>query len=200
MLDMHPEAGMLSPKIKYFHHPELLQYAGFTNMNYYTCRNHCIGNMEADNGQYDHLTGETGYIHGAAMMVRAAAIDKAGIMPENYFLYYEEMDWCEKIKRAGYKIMVDMQALIYHKESVSVGSKSALKEYFMNRNRILFIRRNCDAVTQTIFWTYFLLIVALRNMVGYIMQQQWVFIPVLQRAILWNMTHSKDSMDLSYPK
>jgi len=197
-LNDHPEAGMVSPKIRYFDQPDMLQYAGFTKMNYYTARNKCIGQFEKDNGQYDNLSGETGYVHGAAMMVRREAISNNG-MPENYFLYYEEMDWCEEVKRKGYKIWLNMQALIYHKESVSVGSKSALKEFFMNRNRILFIRRNCSFATTAIFWTYFLVVVTPRNIIGYIKAKQAPFIGVLFRAIIWNLTNSTDSKKLGYP-
>ncbi len=198
-LDNHPECGMVSPKIKYFSEPDTLQYAGFTPMNYYTCRNKCIGQFEKDNGQYDNLTGETGYIHGAAMMLRREAVIKGGFMPEGYFLYYEEMDWCEQVKRAGFTIRLNMQALIYHKESISVGAKSALKEFFMNRNRILFIRRNCGFFTTAIFIAYFLCIVAPRNILNYIKAKDYHFIPVLLKAIFWNITHGKNSTDLGYP-
>jgi len=197
-LDTHPEVGMVSPKIRYFDQPDMLQYAGFTRMNYFTCRNNCIGQYETDNGQYDAATGPTGYIHGAAMMVRRTAMEKAGLMSENYFLYYEEMDWVERFKKVGYTIWLNMQALIYHKESVSVGGKSALKEYFMNRNRILFIRRNCGIGTRMIFWPYFISVVATRNILAYARSKQWAFIPVLLRAIGWNMTHNKNSSDLGY--
>lgn len=197
-MEAHPEIGMISPKIRYFDQPSMLQYVGFTPMNYYTCRNNCIGQYETDNGQYDNLTGPTGYIHGAAMMVRRSAMEKAGLMPDIYFLYYEEMDWTEKFKRAGYSIWVNMQALIYHKESVSVGGKSALKEYFMNRNRILFIRRNCGMGTRLVFWPYFVLVVASRNIAVYIRDKQWSFIPVLLRAIWWNIIHSKNSPKLGF--
>ncbi|MFX5506310.1 hypothetical protein ABTD43_20225, partial [Acinetobacter baumannii] len=76
-------------------------------MNYYTARNSCIGQFERDNGQYDHLLGETGFAHGAAMMVKREAIEKAGLMAENFFLYYEELDWCDRIKRSGYAIWVN---------------------------------------------------------------------------------------------
>lgn len=198
-LDNNPDVGMVSPKIRYYDQPEILQYAGFSRMDYYTARTVCIGQGEKDEGQYDKLTGETGFIHGAAMMVRRAAIDKAGLMHENYFLYYEEMDWCERVRKAGYKIWVNMQAVIYHKESVSVGPTSALKEFFMNRNRILFIRRNCDFSTRVVFWPYFIFVVTLRNMMGYIVKRQWAFVPVLLNAIAWNLTHDVDSTDLGYP-
>lgn len=197
-LEQHPECGIISPKIRYYDKPDMLQYAGFTPMDYYTCRNKCIGQFETDNGQYDNLTGETGYIHGAAMMLPRTAMEKAGLMPENYFLYYEEMDWCEKVKRAGYTIRINMQALIYHKESISVGAKSAMKEFFMNRNRILFIRRNCGFATRAIFWTYFLCVVTPRNILSYLKDKQ-PFTGVLLKAIWWNMTHDSNSNDLGYP-
>ncbi len=197
-LDTHSEVGIVSPKIRYFSQPDMLQYAGFTSMNYYTARNSCIGQFETDKGQYDSNTGETGFIHGAAMMVRKSALDKAGPMAENYFLYYEEMDWCEHIRKAGFKIWVNMQALIYHKESVSVGAKSALKEFFMNRNRILFIRRNCSFNVRMVFWPYFLLVVTPRNILSYIKDKQWGFITVFLRAILWNMGNGVDSKNLGF--
>ncbi len=197
-LHEHPETAIVSPKIRYYQQPDVLQYAGFTSMNFFTARNDCIGKFEKDTGQYDNRSGPTGYAHGAAMMIKKEAIEKAGLMKENYFLYYEEMDWCERIKRAGYDIRTNMQALIYHKESVSVGQKSALKEFFMNRNRILFIRRNAAWYQRWFFYAYFLLVVTPRNIISYIREGHRDFIPILFRAIWWNITHSCDSNELGY--
>jgi len=200
ILDKNPVVGMVSPKIRYFDQPTVLQYAGFTNMNYYTMRNRCIGQFEEDKGQYDNNTGPTGYIHGAAMMVRRDAVIKAGLMAENFFLYYEEMDWNDHIKRAGYQIWLEPKALIYHKESVSVGRVSGLKEYFMNRNRLLFIRRNApSALTIMIFYIYFIGVVTPRNIINYLRKSQKGFSALLLRAIWWNLTHDKNSTDLGYP-
>jgi len=199
ILDNNPGVGMVSPKIRYHDQPNVLQYVGFTPMNYYTMRNSCIGQFEEDKGQYDNTTGPTGYIHGAAMMVRREAIDKAGLMAENFFLYYEEMDWNDHIKRAGYQIWVEPKVLIYHKESVSVGRVSGLKEYFMNRNRMLFIRRNApSAFTVMVFYTYFILLVAPRNIINYIRNGHKGFTTLLLKAIQWNFTHNKNSTDLGY--
>jgi len=194
----HPQTGMVSPKIRYFQAPDTLQYAGYTEMNYYTARNQCVGQFEKDHGQYDHLTGLTGFGHGAAMMLSKDAIDKAGLMYENYFLYYEELDWGSRIKKAGFEIRLDMQALIYHKESVSVGQKSALKEFFMNRNRILFIRRNASWFQKIIFYCHFAFLVTPRNIMGYLKEGQTDFIPILLKAIGWNMLHSVNSKSLGY--
>ena len=89
VLDSCPQVGAISPKILYFDEPGIIQYAGFTEMNMNTGRNRCIGQMEQDLGQYDNTTGPTGFVHGAAMMIRKEAVNKAGLMPELFFLYYE---------------------------------------------------------------------------------------------------------------
>lgn len=198
-MESNRRIGMISPKIHYFDHPGMLQYTGYTPMNYYTARNACIGQFEQDKGQYDFLTGVTGYAHGAAMMVRREALEKAGGMAENYFLYYEELDWCERIRKAGYEIHVNLDALIYHKESVSVGKRTALKEFFMNRNRILFIRKNAGGVTFFIFCCYFLVAVAPRNLIQYIKNKEYNFIPVFLNAMTWHLSNKPDSANLGFP-
>jgi GT2 family glycosyltransferase len=198
VLDSHPQVGMVSPKIKYFHNKNLIQYAGYTALNYYTCRNSCIGLREEDKGQYDNYTGPTAYCHGAAMMVRREVIAKAGLMNENFFLYYEELDWGEHIKRAGYQAWVCTGALIYHKESASVGKKSRLKEYFMNRNRILFMRRNAPVFKKAVFYVYFLALVVPRNILSYVKAKNFNYIPTLASAVWWNLTNSRDSKHLGY--
>lgn len=170
VLDSEPEVGILSPKIRYFDKPDTIQYVGFTSMNFNTGRNKCIGQYEKDLGQYDKPAGQTAYIHGAAMMLRAELIQTAGMMDESYFLYYEEMDWCEKIKRKGYEVWIEPNALIYHKESMSVGSGSVLKEYYMTRNRIRFIMHNASPVSYVLFLFHFLFLVSSRNGFIYLMK------------------------------
>lgn len=192
-LDNHHEVGVVSPKILYWEDKQILQYAGYSPMNYVTARNRCIGLQEKDKGQYDDKTGPTAYAHGAAMMVRKTVIDHAGLMAENFFLYYEELDWIERIRKAGFKIWVNMQAIIYHKESMSVGKKSALKEYYMNRNRILFTRKNTSNLTTFLFYLYFILVVTPRNIFHYLKQKDYTFIPLIFKAIWWNFTNGVDS-------
>jgi len=194
----HPEVGVVSPKLLYFDQPQMLQYAGYTPMNYFTARNACVGQFETDNGQYDQLVGPTGFAHGAAMMVTRQAIEQSGPMAENFFLYYEELDWADRIRRNGFDIWVNMKATIYHKESISVGKKSALKEYYMNRNRILFIRRNAPFFKAICFYFYFLLIVTPRNLLTYIREKNYNFIKQLFNAIWWNLTNGINSKQLGF--
>jgi GT2 family glycosyltransferase len=198
-LERHPEIGVISPKINYFDKPDVLQYTGYTDMNYYTARNKCIGQFEKDNGQYDYLTGKTGYAHGAAMLVKREVIEKVGALSDNFFIYYEELDWCERIKKAGYEVWVDMKALLYHKESMTVGKQSSFKEYYMNRNRILFNRKHAPAFAFIIFTIFYTTVVIPKTLIGYLRKKQYNFIPVLRSAIKWNLTNRVDSSEASLP-
>ncbi len=198
-LDTHREAGVVSPLIHYYDQPDMIQYAGYTPMNFYTGRNSCIGQFEEDKRQYDGPARETAYAHGAAMMVNREVLEKAGLMDERYFLYYEELDWCERIRRAGYRIFFEPSALIYHKESVSVGKTTGLKEFFMHRNRILFMRKNAGAAAFTIFCMYYAAVVVPKSMIRYILDGHLRLVPVMFRAIGWHFTHPADSTDPGYP-
>jgi GT2 family glycosyltransferase len=195
-LDQHPEVGMISPRIQFFPDTGMTQYAGSTQINYITGRNKMIGKFQRNGDDFNTVIGPTAYIHGAAVMIPKTVIDKVGLMHENYFLYYEEVDWCERVKKAGYQLWMRGDAVIYHKESVSVGKKSWLKEYFMNRNRILFTRRNAPPLDVFLFYVYFLLIVTPRNILNYVRSGNAGFTKYLLKAIWWNFTHKKDSPDL----
>lgn len=197
-LDENPEIGLISPLLLYFDAPDVVQYAGSTKMNYITCRNSTIGAMEINHGQYDRKFEETAFCHGAAMMCRKADLETAGLMENNFFLYYEELDWCEKFKKAGKKIWFTGRTLVYHKESMSVGKESKIKTYFMTRNRMLFIRRNTSWLNTLFFSLYYIGIASPKQVFMYSRKNRkdlikWVFL-----GLKWNFTHSKDSNDLGF--
>nr|WP_121273040.1 glycosyltransferase family 2 protein [Pedobacter schmidteae] len=192
----HPEIGLLSPLILYFEQPEIIQYAGFTEMNYLTCRNRGIGNMEKDNGQYAFDSRETGYCHGAAMMCRRKDLENVGLMAEQFFLYYEELDWCEKFKKAGKKIWFTGKTKIYHKESISVGKESYIKTYFMTRNRLLFIRRNTGLLNTLFFCVYYMFIACSKQIVIYFLKGRTDLIRWVFKGIGWNFMNSVNSNKL----
>ncbi|MBO9570650.1 MAG: glycosyltransferase family 2 protein [Chitinophagaceae bacterium] len=196
-MNANPQIGLLSPLIKYFDEKDRIQYAGFTPMNYYTGRNNGIGNYEIDKGQY-RKSNETGFCHGAAMLCRRADLEAAGLMEELYFLYYEELDWCEKFKRIGKKIWFTGKTAIYHKESVSVGKMSPLKIFFMTRNRMLYIRRNASLLPKSIFTVYYTLFVCPLKIAQLLAKRQPGLARQVFRGIKWNFTHSKNSTDRGY--
>ena len=139
--EFDPKIGMVCPKIRFAWGQRPIQYAGFTPLSRVTLRNSSIGFNELDYGQYD-TPHPTPYGHGAAMMVRREVIEKAGMMPTCYFLYYEELDWSMMIQRAGYTIWYEPASTIYHKESQATGQESPLRTYYITRNRLLLAKRN----------------------------------------------------------
>lgn len=198
-MENNPQIGLLSPLLLYFEDKKLIQYAGFSKMNYLTGRNKTIGKFDVDKGQYDNLSYETGFCHGAAMMCRRLDLEEVGLMEENYFLYYEEMDWCEKFKRNGKKIWFTGKAKIYHKESVSVGKESSLKTYFLTRNRMLFIRKNTSFLNQLIFGFYIFTIAYPVSIFKYLISGKKSQIKWIGKGIMWNLKHPSDSSFLGYP-
>lgn len=137
----YPSAGIVSPKVLFHGRDGLIQYAGTGNIDPILCRGKTRGYLEFDAGQYDEIV-QTQLSHGACMMIRREVISTIGLLEESYFLYYEEYDFCEKAKRAGFDIYYNGNTAIYHKESVSTGRISPLKAYYMSRNRVRFALRN----------------------------------------------------------
>lgn len=182
-LESSDKIGAVCPKIRFSweHHP--IQYAGYTPLSPITMRNHAIGFGEDDHGQYD-TPYPTPYAHGAAMMVKREVIDKAGLMPECYFLYYEELDWSMMIRRAGYDIWYEPACTIYHKESQTTGQASALRTYYVTRNRLLFVRRNNRSLTRYVTYLYLIIVVAGKDLLKHLLQRRTDLAKATIRGIL----------------
>jgi GT2 family glycosyltransferase len=168
-IESDEEIGIVCPKIRFAWGDNPIQFAGYTPLSKFTMRNRSIGFGETDKGLYD-LAHPTPYAHGAAMMVKREAIDKVGLMPECYFLYYEELDWSMIFTRAGYSIWYEPACTIYHKESQSTGQNSPLKTYYLTRNRLLFVKRNVKGTRKYITYIYLIMIVSLRDIIKYAFQ------------------------------
>lgn len=166
VLNCDPRIAGVSPKILFNDDSCHIQYAGYTELSSVTIRNRTIGMNEIDVGQYDTST-STAFLHGAAMMLKREVIEDVGMMPECYFLYYEEMDWSTKIRNAGYDLVYEPRTRIYHNDSSSTGKESPLKIYYMTRNRLLFAWRNRSGLKRIITLVYLLLIATSKDIVKY---------------------------------
>ena len=153
----------ICPKIRFFWDDAPIQFAGYTPLSSITMRNSAIGYDEQDHGQYN-TAHPTPYAHGAAMMVKREVIAQVGMMPECYFLYYEELDWSIMIRRAGYEIWYDPTVTVFHKESRATGQSSPLRMYYMTRNRLLFVKRNYSGFKGLCSKLYLIGIVAPKDM------------------------------------
>ena len=163
-MDSSEHIGMVCPKIRFAWDSYPIQFAGYTPLSPITLRNRSIGFGEEDRGQYN-TAHPTPYAHGAAMMVKREAIEKAGMMPECFFLYYEELDWSMMITRAGYDIWYEPACTIYHKESQATGQDSPLKTYYLMRNRLLLAKRNIPLPTRMLSYTYLIVIVGTKDII-----------------------------------
>ena len=194
VFETQPRAGIVSPLICYA--PEvrenahaatdLIQYAGMTPVHPLTGRNRTIGNREADHGQFTQ-TAQTAYAHGAAMMAPRRVLEQVGPMREDFFLYYEELDWCERIRQAGWEVWVQPLARVYHKESLTVQKLGSLKTYYLTRNRIWFMRRHFGAWQRRGFYAFLGLVTAPKNIVAYALRGEWSNLRAFLRGVWWNI-------------
>lgn len=61
------------------------------------------------------------WVGGAALMIRSETLRQAGLMDEGYFLYFEEVDWCSTVRKAGWEVWLEPQARIIHREGAATG-------------------------------------------------------------------------------
>ena len=184
-----PKIGIICPKILYFDEPDTIQFAGFLPINPITGRGFSIGYLEKDQGQHDEAM-PTSRAHGAAMMFSRTAMEKVGLMAELFFLYYEEMDYCERFKRAGYTIWYEPKSKVWHKESISTGKGSTLKTYYYGRNRLLYLRRNTFGLQKLWMYLYYFIIAVPKNLLGYLVKGETDHLKVFWQGLVWNFSNS----------
>lgn len=168
-LDDDPRIGAVCPKIRFFAPPRHIQFAGYTPLTRITLRNALQGFGQADDGRFDSPH-DTPYAHGAAMLFRREVLATAGPMTEVYFLYYEELDWSERIRQAGWRIAYDPRATVFHKESATTGRQSPLRTYYLTRNRLLYARRNRRGAIRLLSQAYQLCVALPKNVLAFLMK------------------------------
>lgn len=167
-LEADGENGGVSPMLKYSHAPDTLQYAGFTPLSPVTLRNAAIGFNRKDGPDY-RTARETASLHGAAMMVPRRVVRRAGPMPEVYFLFYEELDWSARIREAGYRLWYEPAAVVYHKEGMTARKGTPLREFYLSRARILYMRRNTSGGRKLLAALYLTLLAAPKKALVYLL-------------------------------
>lgn len=182
-LESSPAIGIVCPKIRFAWGTNPIQYAGYTPLSKVTVRNKAIGFGEEDQGQYENAH-PTPYAHGAAMLIKREALEKVGLMPECYFLYYEELDWSMMFTRAGYQIWYEPKCEIYHKESQATGQNSPLRTYYITRNRLLLVKRNYPNIYKWLALCYLLCMVFPKDLIKYAIHGHWNLLTAASRGVL----------------
>jgi GT2 family glycosyltransferase len=135
-----PEAVVFCPKIYLYDVPNQIMFAGAT-WDPETALFKYIGLGEEEKGRYETLS-ETETASGSAMLVRSSSIQTIGYFDPRFFLLWEELDWCSRAQRIGYKMLFVPGAKVWHKVSRSFGGPSPQYHYYFTRNRLLWFERN----------------------------------------------------------
>lgn len=129
------------PQICYYSDPSKVWYAG--------------GYIDKSNGGGFHYSGtnnkgDMDFATGCCMMLHKSTIEKVGLLDEDYFLYYEDVDYSIRLKQCGIKIKFDSDSIVLHKISASTGGeKSPLTVYYTTRNRLLCINKHRNYFSRT---------------------------------------------------
>lgn len=98
------------------------------------------GLLEINDGKYDNEeVADVDYVSGAALAIKRLVVDAVGFLDPMFYAYFEDVDWCYRVKELGYKVVVAQKAVVHHCGSVSWNSLSFKKVYLTERNRFLFI-------------------------------------------------------------
>lgn len=138
--------GAAMPKLRAYGRPEYFEYAGACGgfidiLGYPFCRGRIFGTVEKDGGQYD--TGrEVFWASGAAMLVRADLWRACGGLDEAFFAHMEEIDFCWRLHRDGYKVVVCPESVVYHVGGGALPATSPRKTYLNFRNNLAMLYKN----------------------------------------------------------
>lgn len=143
------QIGMCGCTVVYNHTPTHVQaYGGASYQPLLGRANHIGANALVSAPRDGHaVEKKLDYILGAALMITRPCLERIGLMEESYFLYYEEIDWATRAKRAGFSLAYAPDAVVFHKEGGTIGSssrgeqRSLLSEYYLLRSRLLFTRK-----------------------------------------------------------
>ena len=182
-----PGAGLCGSTLVYHHDRDKIQaYAGAT-YNKWLSTSHHIG-QDAPRYQARHQEGQEvdvqaveeklDYLVGASCLASRPLLEEVGLMSEDYFLYYEEVDWATRAK-GRYMLAFAPKSIVYHKEGGSIGSssegakKSRLADYYGVRNRLLYTRIHAPEALPSV---YLGLLITVANRVR---RRQWARIPMI---------------------
>jgi GT2 family glycosyltransferase len=147
------EIGIITGKIKYFNNPSIIWYAG-GNFSAITGMPQLVGANCKDDGKFGKIR-EITFACGCFMLMSAEVFNKVGLMPEEYFLYFEDTAYSLKVLSYGYKLVFFPESVIYHKVSASTGKYSKIMQYYFTRNGYYFIKMQYNGFKEYITFIYY---------------------------------------------
>lgn len=147
--------GAVQPKILAEQNSDCFEYAGAAGgyldfLGYPFCRGRIFAHTERDEGQYDGRA-EVFWASGAALFVRSTVFQELGGFEPEYFAHAEEIDLCWRMKRAGYRVMVEPESTVYHVGGGTLNYDTPRKAYLNFRNTLVTSFKN-EHATRLIWW------------------------------------------------
>jgi GT2 family glycosyltransferase len=139
--ELLPEGSIIGAAISFFDRPDVLWFGGASwsteKLGFRTtCRGRALSDLPEEPFESDYITG-------CALFAPVSTFKATGLLDDNFFLTYEETDWCYRARTIGFRCFVTREARLWHKVSASFGGAgSPLVRYFMVRNRLLWGRRH----------------------------------------------------------
>jgi GT2 family glycosyltransferase len=102
------------------------------------------GQREPDRDRWQ-VVKDVDWVIGNGCLLRRGALERTGLLDEEFFAYHEDVDWCVRARRAGYRVVYAGTAAIIHKGGSSSDGRqrhSVPVRYFLGRNGVLFVRKN----------------------------------------------------------
>ncbi len=170
--------GIAGPKILFYDKRDTIWFGG-GKVNWSRTRGTHIAYSlqltdyrQSSDSQQSAVSGQqTDYITGCCLLIKREVIEKIGLMREDYFLYYEDVDWCLCAEKAGFKSVFVPSAKIYHKQSRSAGETSFPYIYYHSRNGLMLSSRYGFKIFTYLISGWIFLKQILKLIVGY--KKEW---------------------------
>ncbi len=133
--------GAVGPAIYPYDDPSGLQELG-GKINMWTGKRTRI----IRNSKRSHIETHVDFVSGASILFNAEIVGKVGLLDPDYFMYVEDIDWCYRIKKKGYSILVNPNSSVWHKGSMSTGGgyRASVLSFYVVRSGILFMKKNAE--------------------------------------------------------
>jgi hypothetical protein len=133
-----PKIGIIGPKIYYYDNPDEIWYGGVDAKD--SMFNLTDGFQHQKDSPANNHIREVDYAWGASMLITREVLEKTGGFDTDFFVYYEEMDFCDRVKAMGYKVVFVPESKIWHK--VGSEANSPWTAYQWNKSKMIFFRKH----------------------------------------------------------
>lgn len=146
--------GIVGPTIYYYDKKSKVQFAG-AMVQWNKGKSDVLRFGELDDGETLYDITEVDYVSGCALLARSELFNNIGYLNKDYFAYWEETDWCTRVKKASYRILYVPSSKIWHKGGKTSNKTTGLYEYLMARNMFWFLRQHSGKKNYLSFLVYF---------------------------------------------